>query len=67
MTIVRKLISSESYQGRRLSARHMGPDLLAYVDDMELSGFYVDASSAIAAGKRHVDAELKAAKEGRAR
>jgi len=54
---------TETYHGRKLTARYMGPDVLGYVDDMELSGFFLDVEAAHAAGRRHVDAEIKAAEE----
>lgn len=63
VSLTRKLIRRESYQGRMLEARFMGPDLLAFVDGIELNCFYLDAQAAIDAGKRHVDAELKAERE----
>jgi hypothetical protein len=65
---VRKLIRSECYEGRTLEARFMGPDLLGYCvpqgqDPVELAGFFIDAQAAIDAGKRFVDAQIKAQKE----
>ena len=64
MSIERKLIGEpERYKGRLLTVRHMGPDVLGYVDDTELSGFFLNPEAARAAGRRHVDAELKAAAE----
>ena len=63
MTIQRKLVRSETYEGRTLEARHMGPDLLGFVNGVELSGFFVDARAAIDGGKRFVDAEIKAQRE----
>ncbi len=53
----------ETYKGSKLLARFCGPDLLAYVDDIELAGFYLTPEAARAAGRRHVDAERKAAKQ----
>lgn len=61
--IVRKLIRSEPYQGRTLEARYMGPDLLCFVNGVELGGFYIDAQAAIDGGQRFVDADIKAAKD----
>ncbi len=58
--IVRKLIRGESYQGRTIEARWMGPDLLCFVNGAELGSFYVDAQAAIEGGQRFVDAEIKA-------
>lgn len=61
MSLQRVVVSTEIYQGRKLVARFCGPDLLAYVDAIELSGFYLDTRAAMLAGKKHVDAEIKAA------
>jgi len=47
------------YRGKKIEVRHMGPDLLAYVDGEELPNFYVDADSARAAGRRYIDQILK--------
>jgi hypothetical protein len=68
VTVIRKLIRSEVYEGRTLEARFMGPDLLGYCGLsggtlIELSGFFIDAAAAIAGGKRFVDAEIKAQRE----
>lgn len=62
-TIVRKLIRSETYQGRTIEARYMGPDLLCFVDGTELGSFYIDARAAIEGGQRFIDAEIKALKD----
>jgi hypothetical protein len=70
MALIRKQVGdAERYEGRRLVARFMGPDLLAYVNDVELASFYINVESAIAAGRRYVDDEIKeaakrAAKQG---
>jgi hypothetical protein len=61
--VKRKLIRSESYEGRTIQARYMGPDLLCFVDGVELGSFYIDAQAAIDGGQRFIDAEMKAAKE----
>lgn len=64
MALTRKQVGeTEVYHGRKLTAQFMGPDLLAFVDDVELSGFYQDVEAARAAGRRHVDAELRAEEE----
>jgi len=63
MTLTRKLIRSESYQGRKIEARYMGPDLVCYVDGTELGGFYIDAQAAIEGGQRFIDADIKAQRE----
>lgn len=54
---------TESYKGRKIVARLAGPDLLAYVDGIELSGFYLNTAAVSRAGRRHVDAEIKAEEE----
>lgn len=59
----RQVGDAERYHGRRLTAHYMGPDLLAFVDGVELGGFYRDVEAALAAGRRHVDAEIKAQKK----
>jgi hypothetical protein len=59
--IRRKLIRSETYQGRTIEARWMGPDLLSFVDTLELSGFFIDAQAAIEGAQRYIDAEITAA------
>ncbi len=62
MPLIRKQVGdAERYEGRRIVARYMGPDLLAYVNDIELASFYVNVESAIAAGRRYIDDEIKAA------
>ena len=64
MAIERKQVGpTVDYHGRKLLARHMGPDLLGFVDDMELSGFFLDVEAAHDAGRRHVDGEIKAEQE----
>lgn len=54
---------AERYQGRRLVARYMGPDLLGYVDGVQLSGFYLDVEAALRAGRRYVDEQIKEEKK----
>ncbi len=63
MSVTRKLIRSEAYQGRTLEARYMGPDLLCFVNGTELGSFYIDAQAAIEGGQRFVDADIKALQE----
>lgn len=62
MTVERTTVKSEWYEGRLVSAKFMGPDLLAYVGDVELPNFYETPRAAIAAGKRYIDEENKEAK-----
>jgi hypothetical protein len=61
MPITRKVVGKpEAYRGRTITARHMGPDLLGYVDDIELSGFFIDVEAVRSGGQRYIDAEIKA-------
>lgn len=56
MGIVRKQIGEGiEYKGRELVARFMGPDLLLYVDGVQVGNFFIDRPSAIDAGVRYVD------------
>lgn len=59
MSIERKIVATSEYLGSHIVVRHMGPDLLVYVDDSELGGFFVNVPAAIAGGHRHVDQQLK--------
>lgn len=62
--IERKLIGEPfAYRGHTITARFMGPDLLGYLDEEELSGFYLDTAAVHGAGVKHVDAKIKAEKE----
>lgn len=58
--VTRKLVRTETYREHRLEVRHLGPDLLCYVDGEDLNSFYINANAAIAGGQRYVDAKLKA-------
>jgi len=61
MALERKVIGDPiSYLGSQIVARFVGPDLLSEVDGTELGGFYMDLEAARAAGKRHIDAQIKA-------
>lgn len=61
----RRVISTDVYEGSRIESRYMGPDLLAYVEGVELAGFYIDAGAARRACARYVDAKLKDDREAR--
>ena len=52
--------ATESYRGYPISVRLMGPDFLAYVGDIEMSGFYISPNAAVAAGQRYINEALKA-------
>lgn len=68
MTVERKVIGEpQVYKGRTITAKFIGPDLLGYVDDIELSGFFLDTEAVQAAGERYIDAEIKAEEEKKAR
>lgn len=56
----RKVGKTERYGGSQIEVRFMGPDLLAYVDGVELSNFYLTPEAARAAGRRYVDDQKKA-------
>lgn len=54
---------AERYHGRRLHAAYMGPDLIGYVDGVELSGFFLNVEAAISGGRRYVDEQIKEEKK----
>lgn len=67
MPIVREQVCPpERYHGRLLTACHMGPDVLGYVDGIELGGFFMSPHAAIAAGRRYVDDQIKSEAKARA-
>lgn len=47
------------YQGRSIVLRIMQPDLIAEVDGIQVGQFWRDFEAGLAAGKRHVDEEVK--------
>ena len=55
-----RIISEFSNRGRDCVIGYVGPDLIAEVEGIELSGFYVDAADANSAINRYIDAEEKA-------
>ena len=60
MSLVRPPVGEpETYKGHTLQARFLGPDLLGYVDDVELPNFYASAAAARDAGRRYVDDQIK--------
>lgn len=62
--LIRKQIGpAEAYRGSRLTTHYMGPDLLLYVDGVEMPGFYLNQEAAHRAGRIYVDAQLKAQAE----
>jgi hypothetical protein len=59
--LVRPLIGAPvMYLGRKIEVRHMGPDLLCFVDGVDMDTFYLDSATAVAGGQRYVDAVVKA-------
>jgi hypothetical protein len=50
----------ELYRDRLIAVRFMGPDFLAYVDDEELSNFFISPQAATAAGQRYITDAIKA-------
>lgn len=59
MAIERDVVGKpETYQGRTIEARFCGPDLLCYVDGLEVGNFYLTVEAAKAAGRRYVDQVL---------
>lgn len=61
--INRPLVKSEDYHEHLLEARFMGPDLLSFVDSVELPNFYVDVEASLRAGRRFIDAQEKEERE----
>lgn len=63
MPLKRQMVGQpENYQGRTITVRLMGPDLLGYVDDIELSGFFWTAEAARVAARKYIDDEQRASK-----
>lgn len=68
MAVKREVVGDPyMYRGRLVSARYMGPDLLAFVNDVELPHFYDGLEAVRSAGRRWIDAEEKDRKEARAK
>lgn len=61
--INRPLVKSEYYHEHLLEARFMGPDLLSFVDSVELPQFYVDVEAALLSGRKFIDAQEKEERE----
>lgn len=60
MAVTREQIGQvEEYRGHKIVAHLAGPDLLGYVDDVELSGFYLNTAAVSAAGQRYIDGKIK--------
>jgi hypothetical protein len=59
MAFSRKIVATDVYEGRRITVRYMGPDLLCEVEGIELAGFYLNTEGAYGAAHRYIDAEIK--------
>jgi hypothetical protein len=51
------------YHGRTVTGRYAGPDLLCYVNDVELPHFYADLEAVRGAGRRWIDHEIEEARK----
>lgn len=51
------------YKGFTITATHLGPDLLGYINGEELPHFYMDLEAVRQAGERSADLKLKEQKE----
>lgn len=61
--LAHRIISAFTHRERNVLIGHIGPDLIAEVDGVELGAFYMDSADAHAGINRHIDAQEKAAKE----
>ena len=50
-----ELLDTEVYKGKMITVPFMGPDLLCYVDWVELPNFHINVESAKAAGRKYID------------
>lgn len=51
------------YRGHLITATHLGPDLLGYIDGQEMPNFYMDLAAVRRAGSRNVDLKIKEQEE----
>ena len=51
----RQIGQTEMCHGKKITAHHVGPDLICHVDGKEIGGFYLTAEAARAAGRRYVE------------
>lgn len=51
------------YRGHRITATHIGPDLLGQIDGEEMPNFYMDLAAVRRAGSRAVDLKIKEQEE----
>lgn len=55
-----RIISEFKHRERDIVIGHVGPDVIAEVNGVELGAFYMDVADAHAAVNRHIDAQEKA-------
>ena len=68
MSIVRQPAGPpQIYRDHLIQVRIMGPDILCYVGEIELSGFFISEGAAVAAGQRHINAEIEAKDKSKGR
>jgi hypothetical protein len=61
MAVQRPIVGQPTlYRDRLITVRMMGPDMLSFVDDEELSGFFISEQAAVAAGQRYINDAIKA-------
>lgn len=51
------------YRGCLITAAHMGPDLIGYIDGQEMPNFYMDLAAVRRVGSRNVDLKIKEQEE----
>ena len=59
MAFERQEISRTMYRGREIVARFLGPDLIGYVDGVEMPNFYMTTEALYDACKLHVNQQEK--------
>ncbi len=62
--VQRKLLLETRYKGHEIEVRRMGPDLLAYVDNVELPGFYIDTQAAVRGCTQYINQIIKEQQNG---
>lgn len=51
------------YRGFKITATHIGPDLLGQIDGEEMPNFYMDLAAVRKAGSKNVDLKIKEQEE----
>lgn len=60
MSLQRQIVGSpELYRGSTITVRLLGPDYICYVDDVEMSAFYLTPGAAVSGGQRYVNERMK--------